>query len=159
VAMKPRLVAILLAIVSIAPIEAQTVNECSFDIAEDLLSQATVTVTFPNGDFSYSPRCFLVRAGTEITFAGTFSSHPLVGGTVDEEGNQTPDPTSPIPATGAGSTATLTLNQTGFFGFYCNFHGGAFAMHGAVISVLFADRFETGSTCEWSDTVAGQVPC
>jgi plastocyanin len=157
VTMKP-LLTLLLALAPLASLEAQTVNGCSLALAENRLTSSSVTVTFPNGNLSYDPDCFIVKPGVEITFSGSFMSHPLRGGTV-AGGIPTPDPASPIPATSSGSTVTFNLNQPGTFGYYCDFHGGGFSMFGAVIVAVFADGFDGGGNyCEWS-TVGGVPPC
>jgi hypothetical protein len=38
------------------------------------------TIMFSSVDYTYSPKCLRVASGTEVTFSGGFSGHPLVSG-------------------------------------------------------------------------------
>ena len=50
-----------------------TLNGCELAAAEDLTGQAEVTVLFGGTTgFAYSPKCFRVATGTQVTFAGSF---------------------------------------------------------------------------------------
>jgi plastocyanin len=96
-------------------------NGCDLATAADLTGQPAVTVTF--ADFAYTPPCFRVSAGTEVTFSGNFTEHPLVGGQVDGTGSTAPDPTSPFtPPTTGGSSRAFPLPSAGAFPFYCDVH-------------------------------------
>jgi plastocyanin len=110
------------------------VNGCALDAAEDLTGQTGVTVAFPVDGLAYSPSCFRVSAGTEVTFTGFFAGHPLVGGTTSG-GVDTPDPSSPFaPTTSSGTSRAFLLDTPGAYGFYCDFHFAA-GMQGAVVVV------------------------
>src|SRR5215813_12497252 len=52
-----------------------TLNLCS---SYTSMTGTAVTVTFTN--FSYSPKCIQIKAGTMVTFSGSFSNHPLMKG-------------------------------------------------------------------------------
>ena len=100
-----------------------TLNGCEPAAAEDLTGQATVTVLFGGTTgFAYSPKCFRVAVGMQVTFEGSFALHPLNGGTVQGI-TTTPDGSSPfMPETSTGNSKTFTLSDTGTFGFYCGVH-------------------------------------
>ena len=80
-----------------------------------------MTIDFGGGlGLKYSPACIRVKAGTDVTFNGSFSNHPLRAG--DAGPPATVDPNSPIKSTDAGSTATFTMSAAGTYPYYCNFH-------------------------------------
>jgi plastocyanin len=79
---------------------------------------AAVTITFGNGNLTYSPPCLKVSAGAMVTWSGNFSSHPLAGGS----NPPIVDATSPITETLTGMTATFTMSTPGAYGFFCEFH-------------------------------------
>jgi plastocyanin len=110
-----------------------TVNGCHPTTAADLRGQPQVTVTFGDADgFRYVPPCFKVSPGTEVTFTGNFGFHPLVGGEIVGT-TKVPDGTSPFaPTTNTGATKAFMLTESGTLPFYCDFHGVAFQMKGAV---------------------------
>jgi plastocyanin len=75
----------------------------------------------------YTPKCFVVKAGTSVTFTGSdFLGHPLAGGVIDTSGINNiafPDQTSPfMPVTSTGTTKTFVLSDPGGYGFYCTNH-------------------------------------
>jgi plastocyanin len=109
-----------------------SVNGCTLGSAQDRTGQAQVSVPFGGGlGFAYSPACLLVSTGTQVTFQGTFSSHPLAGGTVNGS-TEMPDAGSPfMPVTSTGPSKAFTLPVAGDYGFYCDNHG-AIGMRGAV---------------------------
>ena len=78
------------------------------------------TVTFPASasDFSYSPKCLKVPAGTSVTFTGDFSFHPLEPST--HRGTLTGNP---ITSTATGSTKSFTFATAGFYAYFCSVHG------------------------------------
>lgn len=101
---------------------------CTFATAADHTGQATVTVSFGGTlGFTYSPKCIIVSPGTDVTFSGSFGTHPLRAYT--DAANT--DPGNPIQATSSGSTATFTFSTAGSFGYYCSQHVGL-GMCGAV---------------------------
>lgn len=112
----------------------ETVNGCNIDTAMDLTASPTTTVTFPNGNLTYSPKCIKVAQGTEITFAGSFSSHPLLGGTV-VNGTASPASSGPfVPVTNTGTSTAFTMSSPGTFPYYCVPHA-TLGMNGAVFVV------------------------
>ncbi len=90
------------------------VNGCS--TYTDLTAETTTTISFPTGasPAQYSTPCIKVKAGTVLTFTGSFSSHPLV-----PSGGDTPNP---ITAGSSGASASFTPTKAGTFGFHCSFH-------------------------------------
>jgi plastocyanin len=80
------------------------------------------TVTFPNDDASYKPKCLKVAPGDTVTFMageGTFAMHPL------EAARRRGDTTNnPITTTmGAMTSREFTFTFSGFYGYYCGMHG------------------------------------
>jgi plastocyanin len=67
---------------------------------------------------NYDPKCLKVPAGTTVTFSGDFSMHPLTPSAM--RGNTTDNP---IVNMSAGTTATVTFPNAGFYAYLCNFHG------------------------------------
>jgi plastocyanin len=77
---------------------------------------------------AYTPRCVRLRAGQTLTLridpltAGTWAVHPLMPGWIDD-GNEMPDPTSPIPFRDEGDVDVQVVFATGgTYGFYCTRH-------------------------------------
>jgi plastocyanin len=106
-----------------------SVHGCTHDGATDLTADPSPDVSFTS--FSYSPKCVRIEAGQSITFGGSFSFHPLVGGEV-VGGVGMPDPSSPIGTTSSGTSTNVIFPSTGTFPFYCGNHGPGFDMTGAV---------------------------
>lgn len=89
---------------------------------------------FPGADISfptdatpaqYINHCVKVKVGSQITFAGSFSKHPL-----QPSGGDTPTPITAQSADTDGGAVTFTVTTPGKFGFECNFHPDT--MFGAV---------------------------
>jgi plastocyanin len=101
-------------------------NLCDPAVAFDATAETDLTVTFTGAGKLYSPKCFIVKAGTNVTFQGDFLAHPLTGGVVDTSGPNhvaLPDMTSPfMPPTTTGNTKTFVLDDPGAYGFYCSEH-------------------------------------
>jgi plastocyanin len=90
------------------------------------------TIAFPAGatDFSYSPKCMKVPAGTTVTFSGDFTVHPLEAST--HRGALTGNP---ISSTGSGTSKSFDFPTPGFYAYYCGVHGpsdGAAGMVGVI---------------------------
>lgn len=107
------------------------INGCTLATATDRTGMGTTSISFAS--FAYTPPCTKVSVDTAVTFAGTFSAHPLAAGTI-AGGNPTPDPTSPIQATSTGTTATFSFSTAGTYPFYCSSHFGG-GMYGAIFVV------------------------
>lgn len=79
---------------------------------------ADVSFPFNDSPAQYVNRCVKIKVGQQITFAGSFSSHPLAA-----YGGDTP---SPIPAlTNAdqdGGALVVVFNAAGTFGYRCDIH-------------------------------------
>ena len=108
----------------------RTINGCSQSTAFDFTTQSSVTIT--TSGLSYVPACIRVSVGTIITVNAvpSFGIHPLRAGTVAGL-VATPDPTSPIPSTDAGTSVSFLMPTPGAYGYYCNNHFSA-GMFGAV---------------------------
>jgi plastocyanin len=111
-----------------------TVNGCNATHATDLRGDTDVTVQFGVGVdiFDYAPECIIVTPGTRVTFSGSFATHPLVGGEIVGDTKE-PDPASPFGRADSGSMRTFELDTPGTYGYYCDAHGVALHMWGAVI--------------------------
>ncbi len=73
------------------------------------------TITFGGGSNTYVPKCVRVKLGQQVTFSGSFSSHPL---------RQSCGPVNGVLQGASGSSASFTLDQAlGVFGYYCDQHG------------------------------------
>jgi plastocyanin len=90
------------------------VNGCDISTAEDMTGMAAVDLTWSNPH----QKCIRISAGTDVTWTGTFSVHPLSGGVTG-----TPDALSPITAADqTGAAATVNFEGTGEFPYYCTVH-------------------------------------
>jgi plastocyanin len=116
------------------------INGCDPATALDMTGQPNVTVVFGGAvGLTYSPKCIKVSAGTQVTFNGTFGSHPLVAGEVVGTTKVPAAPgTSPLPTNagglGTGTTATFTMAPIGNYPYYCNPHA-PIGMNGAIFVV------------------------
>lgn len=77
---------------------------------------------------AYTPRCVRLRVGQTLTIridqltAGTWAVHPLMAGWIDD-GNEMPDPTSPIPFRDQGDVdVQVVFASGGTYPFYCTRH-------------------------------------
>ncbi|HRG16596.1 MAG TPA: hypothetical protein PLB00_11400 [Pseudomonadota bacterium] len=145
--MRILLMSICLGLSCAGAVRAQTVNGCSRASATNLSGQSTLTITFANGNFTYSPKCVKVDLGTQVTFSGTFVNHPLLGGTVTG-GVATPASSGPfVPETNSGNSKAFTMTSDGDFPYYCTFHGAGLSMNGVVYAgpdPLPDDIFDNG---------------
>lgn len=98
---------------------SEPIHGCDVAAATDETASAAVTITFAGT--AYTPKCVRVKAGTQVTFSGDFTLHPLVGGEV-KAGTKTPDAMSPIQETSTGMSAMFTLSTPGTYPYYCDVH-------------------------------------
>ena len=81
------------------------------------------TIHFQN--YSYDPKCLIIRSGQTVTFVGDFITHPL-----------TPScgPELLLEYRDTGATASFVLESSGIYGYYCLDHGNpqGDAMSGAI---------------------------
>jgi plastocyanin len=100
-----------------------------------MIGMANVTITFPNANSMYTPKCVKVHTGTTVTFSGgDFADHPLTGGIV-VAGSAMPASAGPFtPAIATGTSASVTPAVPGSYPFYCNVHGSS-GMTGALFVV------------------------
>ncbi len=108
---------------------AVTLCSCTETAAKDLTAQSAVTITF--SCCSYDQPCIKVKAGTKVTWSGSFSSHPLAPfaslGTL-------PNPT---PATTSGGSVEATFSTPGAYGYFCTSHGSEAATGGGMCGGIF----------------------
>jgi plastocyanin len=108
------------------------INGCDATNTTDLTGLATTTVTFSGT--TYNPPCIRVKVGTTVTFSGSFSAHPLVGGEF-KNGMEIPAASGPfVPATNVGFAKTFQMSAAGTYPYYCDFHSSA-GMFGTVFVV------------------------
>jgi plastocyanin len=109
-------------------------NGCSLATAQDFTAMTPPPVTFANGNLTYAPRCIKVGLGTQVTFSGSFASHPTIGGIVQGM-TVTPASSGPfVPVTNSGMTRTFTMTSPGNFPYYCQPHA-TLGMSGVVFVV------------------------
>jgi plastocyanin len=81
-----------------------------------VLSVAGATIAFPVGGNLYAPPSVRIGEGSQVTWNGPFSAHPLRSAKASE----------PYTAD-TGSSATHTFDTPGTYRFYCMIHGGTSA--------------------------------
>ncbi|MFO0679789.1 MAG: hypothetical protein U0169_24910 [Polyangiaceae bacterium] len=100
-----------------------SVNGCDIATAFDQTGVSNVPVTFPNGNFTYAPKCIKVSVGASVDFAGNFASHPMSGGSV-VGGVETPASGGPfVPTTNFGTSRSFVMTTAGTYPYYCIPHG------------------------------------
>jgi plastocyanin len=111
------------------------INGCKASTAMDLTAAGGVQVDFGGAlGNAYVPKCIKVSLGDQVKFVGSFSFHPLQGGTV-VGAVQTPAVTGPFATlTNMGNNKNFTMNAIGTFPYYCVPHGTA-GMNGVVFVV------------------------
>jgi plastocyanin len=95
-------------------------NGCTRATATDRTASATLSISF--GSYFYDPPCVVVKKGTQVTFDGSFMTHPLIGGYI---ANNMSFPANDGPFTtmvNTGSSASFQLDTTGVYPYYCVFH-------------------------------------
>jgi plastocyanin len=101
---------------------------CTFATATDGTSGPQTIVVAQGGNLTYTPKCLIVKVGTEVTFSGNSGVHPL--GPFTKKGTL-PNPITP----GTDTTIKVTFANEGVFGYYCTNHGsdgGTSGMLGAI---------------------------
>jgi hypothetical protein len=82
------------------------------------------TITFPNADSSYAPKCLKTTVGASVTFmpmtGANFSMYPLAPSQV--RGNVPDNPVQMVESAAAGPR-TFAFGISGFFGFFCGTAG------------------------------------
>jgi hypothetical protein len=78
------------------------------------------TITFPNGDSSYSPKCLKTTVGASVTFmpmaGANFSMYPLAPS--QARGNVADNPIQMVETT-SSAARSFAFGVSGFFGFTC----------------------------------------
>ncbi len=82
----------------------------------DMTDAGMVTISFGKSGNTYSPKCLKLKAGTTVTFAGSFTPHPL-------QQTCAPTDTRTITTTRSGGEAAFLLTDAGDLGYYCIAHG------------------------------------
>lgn len=107
------------------------VNGCSnFTDATGAGASRTVNFGSTLGD-SYSPNCLAVAAGQQVTFTGSFTTHPLAPGAAASAGGAAGSPNNPIQNMTSGNTVTFTFPTAGTYPYLCSVHQ-ALGMYGAI---------------------------
>ena len=86
---------------------------------------------------AYDPPCMKIKQGQSVIFVGAgadFTTHPLYGGLIDAQNQKFVDMIGPITPTTMGSQLSVSFNETGAYGFFCDFHY-AIGMKGAIYVV------------------------
>jgi len=105
-----------------APVAVPVLNDCAAPTYVDRTADAAERTVVPRGTTGYTPRCLTVRAGKSVTFAMSFTTHPLNPGVPHGSSAGATSP-SPIEAQRAGDSYTVAFTGAGFYPFYCNIHG------------------------------------
>jgi len=72
------------------------------------------TISFPVSGNNYDPKCLKVKVGQNVTFSGTFASHPLTADCQEH---------AAITNQNSGSSAIFQFVKPGYYGYHCAFHG------------------------------------
>ncbi len=111
-----------------------TLNGCDITTAENHIGENKIQFSFGGGvGNKYQPACVIVAPGTQLSFAGDFSMHPLQGGTVTN-GVGKPEAQSIFQLTQFGFVQTYTPSLPTNYGYYCTTHVAA-GMMGAIFVV------------------------
>jgi plastocyanin len=96
------------------------VNGCDVTNTMNLTGIPSTTVTFSGA--SYNPKCIRVSQGTNVTFSGSFSFHPLLGAEIVNN-MLIPAGSGPfVPVTNTGTMKTFAMSATGTFPYVCTSH-------------------------------------
>lgn len=78
-----------------------------------------LVISFPTGaePQQYTNHCATVKAGTTITFTGSFMNHPL-----EAAGGDTPNPIPTAETNQPDDQVVVLLPDAGTFGYQCEFH-------------------------------------
>lgn len=99
--------------------QCAAINGCLLETAQDMTGQSAINISFSS--FFYSPKCIRVSTGTNVTFQGSFGTHPLLGGYVS--GGLNPASSGPfVPVTNSGTSKTVAMSTAGTFPYYCTAH-------------------------------------
>lgn len=87
----------------------------------------TVEITFPTASApaQYTNHCVTIKAGSSVTFTGSFLNHPL-----EPAGGDEPNPITKTDADQPDNKLVVTFPNAGSFGYRCEFHPTS--MYGAI---------------------------
>jgi plastocyanin len=92
---------------------------CDASTADDLTGSSAVALSWSNPHDC----CILVASGTAVSWQGSFSAHPLAGGTPGSK-----DASSSITGSDqSGDSATVTFSSAGSFPYFCEIHTSSMA--------------------------------
>lgn len=91
------------------------VHGCTMAGADDMTG--TGTVTLPAWTLGHNA-CIVVDAGTDVTWEGGFSAHPLAGGEFPDD-----DMNLISMSDQSGQSATVTFDTPGDYPYFCLVHG------------------------------------
>jgi plastocyanin len=80
---------------------------------------------------AFSPNCLAVAAGQQVTFTGSFTTHPLAPGAAASAGGGAGSPNNPIQSMTSGNTVTFTFPTAGTYPYFCSAHQNL-GMYGAI---------------------------
>jgi plastocyanin len=81
---------------------------------------------------AYDPKCLAIAANQQVTFNGSFTTHPLRPGLAPSQSGGTPgSPNNPIQSTSSGSSAPFAFVNAGTYPYYCSAHE-SLGMFGAI---------------------------
>jgi hypothetical protein len=98
------------------------IHGCTPGDAMDMTGMAAVTITDIEAWRVPHNVCIRVSVGTDVTWDGNFTSHPLAGGI-----SPTADAMSPITladATSGSGSASVMFTAEGTFPYFCEIHTG-----------------------------------
>jgi len=96
-------------------------------------ASASRTINFGGSSLgnAYSPNCLAVAAGQQVTFTGSFTTHPLAPGAAASAGGGAGSPNNPIQGMTSGNTVTFTFSTAGTYPYLCSAHQ-SLGMYGAI---------------------------
>src|SRR5260370_12426055 len=99
------------------------VNGC-MNFTDATGASASRTINFGGASLgnAYSPNCLAVAAGQQVTFTGSFSTHPLAPGAAASARGVAGRPNNPLQGITLGITVTFTFPAAGTYPYFCSAH-------------------------------------
>jgi plastocyanin len=80
---------------------------------------------------TYDQKCLAIAVNQQVTFSGSFTTHPLSPGLAPSRPGGTDSQNNPIRSTSSGSSASFTFVNAGTYPYYCTAHQSQ-GMYGAI---------------------------
>ena len=80
---------------------------------------------------TYDQKCLAIAANQQVTFNGSFTTHPLRPGLAPSQPGGTASPNNPIQSMSSGNSAQFAFANAGTYPYYCSAHE-AQGMFGAI---------------------------